>query len=291
MLTRLLFYLIIKPLSYLPLPILHRLSDVLFFLLYYLAGYRKKLVLENMRRSFPAQEEAAIQAHAKTFFRHFCDVMVETIRLFSMPRAELKRRVKIINPELFEYYKNQGRSVAITSGHCGNWEWAVVGFGLYIPQQVIAIYKRLSNPFLEKVIKQSRARFGMQLIRKDDFKTAVKQMDQNQLAVVFASDQAPSSRQKVHWTTFLHQETAVMMGAEVYAKRYNYVVLITNIKRVRRGYYEIIFEVVEEQPMTSTTGVITEQHTRILEQQIQQTPHNWLWTHRRWKRKKTEAEI
>ncbi|MEM9889125.1 MAG: lauroyl acyltransferase, partial [Bacteroidota bacterium] len=217
MLTGLLFYLFIKPLSYLPVPILHVLSDVFFFFLYYLGGYRKKLVMNNVRRSFPDKEEREIKAITKQFFKHFCDVMLETIRLFSMPKEELKRRVKVVNPEIFEPYRKTGRSVALVSGHCGNWEWAVVSLCLYLPQKVVTIYKSLSNSFLEKVIKQSRGRFGMELIRKNDFKTAIKEMEQKQLAVVFANDQAPSKRQKVHWMNFLNQETAVMMGTEVYA--------------------------------------------------------------------------
>ncbi|MEM9887547.1 MAG: acetyltransferase, partial [Bacteroidota bacterium] len=120
--------------------------------------------------------------------------------------------------------------------------------------------------------------------------TAIKEMEQKQLAVVFANDQAPSKRQKVHWMNFLNQETAVMMGTEVYAKRYDYAVFMTSIKRVKRGYYEVYFELVESQPSSSPSGQITTQHTQILEQQIQALPYNWLWTHRRWKRQRTEAE-
>jgi KDO2-lipid IV(A) lauroyltransferase len=289
--SRLLFLFVITPLSYLPISVLHRIADVLFFLVYHVFSYRKKLVWQNMRRSFPEKSDQEIDMICKQFFKHFCDVLVEIVKLFNMRPEELKKRVRFTNPELLSDYIQGGRSVIITSGHCGNWEWAVTALGLYLEHGIVAIYKRLSDPVLERKVKASRAQFGMQLVRKNDFSDFIKAAADTAYAYVFATDQSPSKRQQFYWTRFLNQETAVMRGAEIYAKRYDYVVVMTNIQRVKRGYYEIAFELVTDDPRSMPEDAILEAVTNRLEEQIHATPHNWLWTHKRWKLKRTEAEV
>ncbi|MEL6718865.1 MAG: lysophospholipid acyltransferase family protein, partial [Bacteroidota bacterium] len=174
--------------------------------------------------------------------------------------------------------------------HYGNWETTVVGSAFMMPHQAVAIYKPLSNSFFEKIVKDYRSRFGLQLIKKGNFRTEIKNYSKERIALFFIADQCPSGRQRAYWMNFLNQETAVMMGAEVYSKRYDYVAVTMNIIKVKRGYYELFFEVVEDQPRKSDFGFITERSTRILEQQIQTMPAYWLWTHRRWKRKRTVEE-
>lgn len=247
--------------------------------------------MNNMRRSFPEKSEVEIEAICKQFFKHFCDVMVEIVRLFNMPAEELKSRVHFINAEIFGPYIQNGRSVIITSGHCGNWEWAVTSLSVHLPHGIVAIYKRLSDAVLEKKVKASRAQFGMQLVRKNDFKDFITAAADKAYAYVFATDQSPSKRQQFHWMPFLNQETAVMRGAEIYAKRYDYPVVMTNIKRVKRGYYSIEFELITDEPRMMPMDAIIEKVTHRLEEQIKETPYNWLWTHKRWKLKRTEVEV
>jgi len=207
-----------------------------------------------------------------------------------MPASEFAERVKISNPELLKKYYEENRNLAIICGHQGNWEFAVVGGAFLIEYLGVAIYKPLSNSFFEKIVKDYRSRFGLKLIKKGNFRTEIKNYSKEQIALFFAADQCPSKRQKAYWMNFLNQETAVMMGAEVYSKRYDYVAVAMNIAKVKRGYYELSFEIVEDQSKQSEFGFITEQSTRILERQIQKAPAYWLWTHRRWKRKRTLKE-
>ncbi|NJL75782.1 MAG: lipid A biosynthesis acyltransferase [Saprospiraceae bacterium] len=277
------FRLFIAPLSRLPLSVLFRISDVLYVVLYYIIGYRKKVVRTNIANSFPTRPLKERLQIERDFYQHFCDLIFESIRLFQMPQKELLARCTLTNPSLIEHYAAQGRNLIFVAGHYGNWEIAVTGCNPQIPHQLIAIYKPLSSRLVNQKLLQSRSRFGMALVPKKKFKEEVDGYQTKLHALVFANDQAPSSSQKVYWTEFLHQQTAVQMGTEVYAKRYNYVVLMGKIKKVKRGYHEITFEVVSEYPNDTPDETITEQHTRILEQQILDYPAHWLWTHRRWK--------
>ncbi|MEM6698097.1 MAG: hypothetical protein AAF599_06860, partial [Bacteroidota bacterium] len=211
---KLLFYLLIKPLSLLPFFILYRLSDILYFLIYYLIGYRKKVVATNLKNSFPEKSEAELKKIAQQFYQYFCDYIVECLHLVSISASEFKRRVKIKNPELLQKYYEENRKIAIICGHHGNWEYAVVGAAFLIDYLGVAIYKPLSNAFFEKVVKDYRSRFGLKLIKKGNFRTEIKDYAKERVALFFIADQCPSGRQKAHWMNFLNQETAVMMGAE-----------------------------------------------------------------------------
>ena len=253
-------------------------------------GYRKKVVDTNLKNSFPEKSEAELKKIAKQFYRHFCDYIVECLRLVSISESEFSQRVKIRNPELLQKYYKDNRKLAIICGHHGNWEYAVVGAAFLVDFIGVAIYKPLSNSFFEKVVKDYRSRFGLKLIKKGNFRTEIKNYSKERIALFFIADQCPSKRQKAYWMNFLIQETPVMMGAEVYSKRYDYVVVAMNTTKVKRGYYELSFEIVEDQPKQSNSGDITEQSTRILERKIQEAPAYWLWTHRRWKRKRTAKE-
>ena len=277
------FRLLIDPLSRLPLSVLFRISDVSYLVLYYLVGYRKKVVRTNIANSFPTRPLKERLQIERDFYRHFCDLAFESIRLFQMPQKELLARFTLTNVSLVEHYAAQGRSIIFVAGHYNNWELAVTACNPQIPHQLIAIYKPLSNQLVNQKIQQSRSRFGMMLVPKKKFKEEVINYQTMLHALVLASDQAPSGNQKVYWTEFLNQQTAVQVGAEMYAKRYDYVVLMGKIKKIKRGYYEVTFELMSEHPNDTPDGTITQQHTQILEQQILEQPPYWLWTHRRWK--------
>lgn len=289
--TQILFFLIILPISYLPISILHSLSDFLSYVIYRIVGYRKTVVLDNMRRSFPEKNETEIDALARQFYRHFCDVLVESVRLFTISERELMERVEVRNPELLQPYYQEGREVIIITAHRGNWEWCVTALNQKIPHQAVSVYKKLSNELLEEELHRAREKFGTQMVRKKDFIHVIREVAPMTRAFVLAADQSPYGKQKVYWTSFLNQETPVMRGAEVYAKRYNCVVVMLDVERVKRGYYEISLQLVTETPQAMATNELTERYTHLLEQAIKKSPHNWLWSHRRWKRKRTEAEV
>ena len=284
--SRLLFYLIVKPLSFLPLAVLYVVSDFVSFAFYFLIGFRKKVVLTNMRNAFPEKPEREIKRLARKFYRHFTDVIVETIRLFSMSKEELLRRMRVVNPELLDPFFEQKRSVFLAAGHYNNWELAAIGLTAQVRHRAAAIYAPLANPFFDRKMKESRGRFGLVLIPKKEASAFFARPSEPPFIMVMGTDQSPTFNRNVHWTTFLNQETAVMLGTEKYSQRLNAPVVFGFIRKPARGMYELTFHLVEDQPPKTHHGVITEKHTRLLEEEILEAPEYWLWTHKRWKRKK-----
>lgn len=283
---KILFFLFIKPLSFLPFSILYRISDFFYLIVYYIFGYRKKVVFDNLKNSFPNKTEHEITIIAKGFYSHFCDLIIESIKMFGISKEELIQRCKVRNPELMESYFQQGKSLIIPAGHYNNWEMAATASNLQIPHQPIAIYAPLKSVFFNNLIKKSRAKFGVELSPKKEVKAGFEK-DKNRLtAILFGADQSPSSVHSAYWTTFLNQETGVMMGSEKYAIEYDYPVVFGKVIKVKRGYYEFEFITLEDNPRDTSFGEISEKHTRLLEKIILKNPEYWLWSHKRWKRKK-----
>lgn len=287
--SRLLFYLIIKPLSLLPISLLLRISDFLFVVLYYIVGYRKKVVFTNLRNSFPHKSPKEIKLIGKKFYQHLCDLIVESVRIFSVSEKEVIKRCRIINPEIFDEYYQRGQSILVTAGHFNNWEMMAVASNPQIPHQMMGVYSSLSNPFFNQKLRDSRAKFGIDLVSKKDTKAYFADNANRPVAYFFGTDQSPSSSTRAHWMQFLNQDTAVLFGTEKYAKQYDFPVLFGYIKKIKRGYYEMEFVKVEDHPQQTAHGEITEKHTRFLEEEIKAAPQYWLWTHRRWKRKRGDS--
>lgn len=283
-----LFYLLIKPLSYVPLPVMHGLSDVLSWLLYRAFGFRKKVILGNLQRSFPEKPAPEIDRIARAYYRHLCDLVVEAVRSFSISKSEIKRRGKMINPEILEPFFERQQPVILCAGHYNNWEMTATAMPMYIKHQVVGLYKPLKDAVLNQKITESRSRFGMDMVSIRDTRTFFES-DHGVSIILFATDQAPSNPNRAYWTEFLHQDTAVLYGAEAYARKYNYPVVFGYIDKVKRGCYEIRFEVITDDPSSLPEGAITETHTRLLEDEIREQPEYWLWSHRRWKHTRPEG--
>lgn len=287
--SRIAYYLLLKPLSMLPLPILYLLSDFMH-LLFRVTGYRKSVVYSNLRRVFPEKSEKEIKKIADAFFAYFCDLLVETIRLFSMPKEELLRRFKMKNKDLFDHYAALNQGVIVVAGHYANWEMAVLSCSMQIPYKGVAIYSQLKDAFFEKVMLASRSRFGMLLLPKQDTKAYFAEHHQELNVFYIATDQSPSNPDYAHWMTFLGQDTSVFLGTEKYSKLYNYPVIYGKINRLKRGYYDMEFILVVDNPKDTAPGEVTERHTKELEKIILEKPEYWLWTHRRWKHQRNKPK-
>lgn len=284
--SALLFYLIILPISWLPFPLLYGLSDILFFIFYYIFPYRRKVVLQNLRSSFPEKPEAEIRKIEKEFYRHFCDVLVETIKLFSASQNAIESRIQLVNPELLDEYFTNGKNLILVTGHYANWEWPAVTLTSHSKHKGTGIYQRLSSKFFDKKLRQTRARFGMELMSTREVADFFES-HQNQLcAYGFINDQSPSDPKKGHWMKFLNQPTCMLTGAERYAVKYNYPILYGAITRIKRGHYRIEYIPVSDSPASEKSFFITEKCAIINESIIRKDPAYWLWTHRRWKHKK-----
>ncbi len=274
-----------------PHAIIYRLSDMLFVLFYYLAGYRRKVVFANLNSSFPEKNEKEVRKIARQFYQHLCDLMLESIRLFSLSKEEIVRRCKVLNPEVIDQFYDQGKDVIVVTGHFNNWEMAAVTIDMQFKHRCYGIYQPLSNEFLNKKFSLSRSKTGLVLVPKKETKAYFQKKRDERGAFFFAGDQSPTYSKRVYWTTFLNQETAVAFGTEKYAREYDLPVIFGIIEKRRRGFYEITLKVITETPNEHPHGWITETHTRMLEGYIKEKPHYWLWTHKRWKRKREKEEL
>lgn len=284
--SSLFFYLVLQPLSRAPLSVLYHISNAFFFVMYRILRFRGKVVYANLRNAFPDLSAQEIEALARKFYRHLADLIMENIRTFSIPAQEARERLQVTNPELLHRFYDEGKSVLIVIGHYNNWEWVAAFLSQHLRHQVVAVYSPLSNAFFDRVLKASRSRFGTELIPKADTVRFFMQRKEPPFAVILAADQSPTFSKQVHWTTFLNQDTAVMTGAERFGQRYDFPVVFGHLKKVSRGHYALTFSLLEEHPTATGRGAVTEAHTRMLEKQILEAPEFWLWTHRRWKRKR-----
>ncbi len=286
MINRIVYYFFILPISFLPYPVLYLLSDFTFFLMYYLVGYRKKVVLTNLRKSFPEKTSREHRLIMTKFYSHFIDLVFEGLKGFTISEQNLRNRFKLMNPELIDGLYEEGKDIIIAGGHYNNWEMLALGIGLKMKHYPIGIYKPLSNKYIGDKMKHSRVRFRLGLSSMRDTKKTFEKNFGEPNGIIFGIDQSPSNIKRCHWVNFLNQDTPVFFGAEKFAKMYNRPVVFVTIHKVKRGYYEGEFKIITENPADLPHGSITEMNTRELEKDIIEKPEFWLWTHNRWKHKR-----
>lgn len=284
MFSKIVFYIFVYPSSHLPLSILYFFTDVFYFLIYYLIGYRKKVIFQNLRNSFPEKSEQEIKSIAQKFYRHFTDLLAEGVKNLSISQKQLLKRVKIENSELMQRLYNEKRSVILVSGHYNNWELLITSQSLLFPHQAVGIGKPLTSKFWDKKLNELRARNGMRIINNRNVNEKLTEWKDESIAILSLSDQSPGDSLKSYWMEFLNQPSAVLFGTELMANEYDMAVVFFHMKKVKRGHYSIEMELITENPRKEPYGFITESHTRKLEQIIQKKPEFWLWSHKRWKR-------
>ncbi len=280
------YYGIIIPISLLPFPILYLFSDFLYLILYKVVGYRKKVVHSNLKNSFPEKQEFERKKIEKQFYKHLCDVVVESLKSFTISNRQISKRMKFLNPEVANQYAEQGRSVILVGGHYGNWEWIAISISQRINFKVIGIYQPIKNEFFNQKINSSRGKFGLLMISTKIVPQIFEKYKNELTATIFAMDQAPGNPQKSYWLQFLNQDTATIFGPEKYATQYNYPVIYGDVNRTKRGYYEVKLKVIVENPTQTQYGDITTICMQELEKTIQKRPEQWLWSHKRWKHKR-----
>jgi Kdo2-lipid IVA lauroyltransferase/acyltransferase len=271
-------------LSLLPFPILYALSDFVCFILFHVFGYRKRVVVGNLRKSFPDKSAAEIEQIARSFYSYLCDLFLEMFKTLSISKASMLRHCQM-SPEaltVFRELADEGRSLILVCGHYGNWEWAGNTFSLLCSQRLSVIYHPLSSPAFDRLMYTMRTRFGTGLIEMNStFKVMVKQKG-TVTATAFISDQTPFP-ERAYWTEFLNQDTPIFMGPETIARKLNYPIVYTSVQKLKRGYYRIHAERLVDKPAATRDGEISELHTRRLERDIIAHPEIWLWSHKRWK--------
>lgn len=282
LLNALFYYGILIPISYLPYPVLYVLSDGLYILLFRIIGYRKAVVIKNIRNSFPEKSEKEQLQIVDAFYKHLCDLIVESIKVFSISENQIHQRMKILNPEYINKYFEQNQSVILAGGHFNNWELFAVAIDAAIKHDAVAIYKPLSNLFFDEKMRYSRGKFGLKMISTKAVRQEFEKTD-GMRVIIFGIDQFPGNHRDSYRTKFLSQDSAMAFGAEKYAKEFNYPVLSGRINKVKRGHYEFEFTDAIETPQATSYGEITNRINLLLENDIILKPQYWLWSHKRWK--------
>lgn len=273
----------------LPWGAVYLLADFVYFVLYRVIRYRVDLVKTNLSLCFPEKDEAWVEDMSKKYFRYLADIFLESIKALHISAEELQSRYRVRGENIMHNEALANRNVILLSAHYGNWEFMTRGLSFCIPHEVAGIYSPLSNKRIEAYMAKCRSQDGMWLVPAKESKEAWTADRGNPVAYTLLSDQNPSNPDRAYWINFLHRETGFIPGAEVYAKRYDYPVVLMLMHMTKRGYYEITFELISDRPNETEFGEIMCKYAAKLEDVIRENPALWLWTHRRWKHKKPEA--
>lgn len=286
--SKIAYYIFILPISILPYFLLYALSDFVFLIMYYIVGYRKKVVFSNIKNSFPEKTEKEHKAIMRKFYRHLCDLILESLKGFSISEKQVRKRLKVRNPEVVDKYFKQGKDVIFVGGHYNNWEMLALGIGLVSKHIPVGIYKPLKNKFFNQKILDSRQKYGLIMCPMKQTKTYFDKKLDKPKAIIFGADQRPKHAKKAYWMQFLNQDTPVSFGVEKFGKEYNLPIIFGAIYKVKRGHYEFEYDLLVENPADTEYGEISRLHTERLEKDILDAPQYWLWSHKRWKHKRPE---
>ena len=277
--------------SALPFCVLYLLSDLNYFLMYRIVGYRRKVVRDNLLRSFPEKSDKERRQIERRFYRYLSDYLLEDLKLLHMSAADLRKRMVYKNTEQYLEFTEKYGGIILMIPHYANYEW-LIGMGAAmkpgdVPMQV---YKPLKDKYLDELFKRIRSRFGGYNVPKHSTaREIIKLKHQGKKMVVgLITDQWPSGDR--YWTTFLGQETAFLNGAERIAKMMDFPVFYCELTKTRRGYCEAEFKLMTATPKETGEGEITEMFSQRLEQTLRREPAYWLWSHKRWKHTASECK-
>jgi len=279
-------YPILFLISILPFRILYIVSDGVYFLVYYVIGYRKKVVRQNIALSLPHLSEKERREIEKKSYKHLCDMFLEMIKTMSISVKEIEKRFVFKNLDYYLEIEKQGKSIALMCGHYASYEWSI-SMNSQITFDGFAIYKRINNKHFDNLIRKIRSRFKAHLISSKETISVVEHNYKNGIKGLygFASDQSPQLKKHVYWSQFMGIEVPVHTGAEMLSKRFDMNVLFMKTRKVKRGFYETELELLTDNAKSIPNYQITETFLRKVEQQILEAPEFYLWTHKRWKHK------
>jgi len=283
-------YILIYPLlwiiSILPFKVLYFISDILYFLVYYVIGYRKKTVMYNLRLVFPDKTEKERITISKKFFHHLCDMILESIKSLTISEKEMKKHFTFTNVELIQELEKTDKNIALMCAHYANFEWIFI-LQTYVKRKGYGVYKRLTNKYFDALVKRIRARYNSYLITtKETIPTLLESKKTGELSISgFVSDQSPKAKKAFHWNDFMGIKVPVHTGAEMLAKRLDMSVVFFGVKKIKRGYYETSFKTLAINANDYKDYEITDMFLKLVEEQILEAPEYYLWTHKRWKHK------
>lgn len=266
--------------------LLYIISDFFYVLIYYVFKYRKEVIVQNITTALPKKTEKEIKIITKKFYRHFTDMIVESVKAFTISTKEIQRRYQYKNPELVNKFAREGKSIALVGAHLANWEWST-SLPLVLDINVFGAYNKLRNETFETKLRTTRERFGVKGGRTSDFVNLINDNFNNKIqgAYILLSDQSPMIPKTFHWAKFFGVKVPVHTGAEMLAKKHDLVVINYKAKKVRRGYYEVDFELITDTPKKYKNYDLSEKFLKITERNISEQPEFYLWSHKRFKHK------
>jgi KDO2-lipid IV(A) lauroyltransferase len=292
---QLIIYLLIYPIlwliSILPFPVLYFFSDFVYFLTYHLIGYRKKTVRKNLAIALPHLSDKERLLIEKKFYSHLCDLFLEMIKTLTISRTEIEKRYTFSNMDVYYDLEKKEKSIALLCAHYASYEWAV-SMNYHINFKGYGVYKKLANPYFDKLVRKIRSKFKGELI---DSKETIPTMASNFRSKTYSlyglvSDQSPKLNATHHWQKFMGVEVPVHTGGEMLAKKYDMNVIFLRTKKIKRGYYEASLEVLSDDVKSVPNYEITDRFLKLVEQQIIESPEYYLWTHKRWKYMNSKPE-
>lgn len=277
----------------LPLRVLYIFADILYIPLYYIIRYRVTVVRKNLKNSFPDKNIKELRQIEKEFYHHFCDYFVETIKLLHITDSEIRERITFDNMDIVKDLMEDNKSCIMFLGHYANWEW-VPSITLEFTDGTLLgqIYRPLKNKAFDNIFLKLRSRFGSVSIPKNNtLRSMIEFKKENKKVLIgFMSDQTPSVANIHYWTNFLNQETPVYTGVERIAKKTGFSVTYLDIIKTGRGKYKCYVKLITADPKNEPEFAITEKYIREMERTILRHPAYWLWTHKRWKHKRSDVE-
>jgi KDO2-lipid IV(A) lauroyltransferase len=269
-------------LSLLPLRVLYFLSDCIYVLVFYVFGYRKEVVFQNMKQAFPEKSEKEIKTLAKKFYHSFIDSLIESIKLFSTGKIFLDKHV-VMDVSLLNELADQNKTYQLHACHQFNWEFLNLGMVYRIKQPLVAVYMPIKAKALNKIFYDLRTRYGTVMLPATDMKNRFTEWRNRLHILVLVADQNPGDPSNSYWMPFFNKITPFVKGPERYAREKACPVVLTYSKIVKRGYYSMHFELLTQDASALPDGELTRLYVKRITEIITEQPHNWLWSHRRWK--------
>ena len=283
-----LIYILVYPflwiVSILPFRFLYVLSDFVYLVIYYVIGYRKKVVTDNLKLAFPEKSENEIFSIRKKFYHHLCDMMLEAIKSITISEKEMKKRYVFTNVNEIHKLEQEQRSIVLFMGHYASWEWVFI-LQTKVKHTGYAVYKRLSNRYFDRLVKRIRAKYNSYLITtKETYTTLIEAKKNNELTLNgFVFDQSPMLNKALYWQDFMDVNVPVHVGGEILAKRLGMATTFLKVRKIKRGYYEATFYDIIRDVSKYKDFDITKMALKRVEEQIYEAPEYYFWTHKRWK--------
>lgn len=270
--------------SLLPFFILYGIADFFFVIIYFVIGYRKQIVMDNLRNSFPDKTEKELKKIARKFYRNFMDNWIETIKLVSISKKSLNKRITG-NFEVFQQLHTTGRSVQLNLGHFFNWEIMTLHTGINQPYTFLTVYLPQSSKTMNRLIQKIRSRWGNPQLSTGEMARAIIPWRKKQYLLALGADQSPALPETSYWLYFRHRPAAFAKGPEKYARTQNIPVVMMTTTRPKRGHYHFDYFLLADEPKSLPDGELIRRYVKHMEENIQEQPEIYLWSHRRWKHK------